>query len=256
MQRKSVLVDDLHTTYVQVPGKQPPIVWLHGWGDSADTFLPVITSLRTGQAAIALNLPGFGGSQHPKEPWNVSDYAAFTAKFLNKLGITEVCAVVGHSNGGAVAVRLLDSNPAITNHLILISAAGIRSTADQRLHRQAFKVLAKTGRVVTRPLGKRIQGTLKKQLYKKAGSDYLLLPHMQETFKKVVAEDIRDSARALSQKTLLIWGEADEATPVFMGQAYNSLIANSKLVVVPGADHFVHQGKAAEVSAEIDKFLS
>lgn len=256
MQQKSAVVQDLLTTYKLKPGNKSVLLFLHGWGDSADTFAPLLQELNTKATIVSLNLPGFGGSQHPSEPWSVSDYAAFTAQFLRKIGVEELQCVIGHSNGGAVAVRLLVSFPDLSKKAVLMASAGIRSTADQRLHRQAFKLLAKSGRIVTRPLGSRIQSRLKRQLYKKAGSDYLLLPHMQETFKKVVAEDVRESAKQLTQDVLLIWGKDDTATPLFMAEAYAELIPHSILTVIDDADHFVHQSHAQSVATAIQDFIS
>lgn len=256
MQQKNIVVGDLLATYRQQTGSGNPVLLLHGWGDSAETFQQLIAALPRHCSVIAVNLPGFGGSQNPSKPWNVSDYADFVKSFLDKLTIAELTAVIGHSNGGAIAVRLLANHPKISRKLVLIAAAGIRSTADQRLHRQAFKLLAKSGRVMTRPLGVRIQTRLKTQLYKKAGSDYLLLPHMQETFKKIVAEDVREAAKKLTQQTQLIWGQNDESTPVFMAQAYADLIQHATLHIFPDADHFVHQQEAGPVARLIGDFIS
>jgi pimeloyl-ACP methyl ester carboxylesterase len=255
MQQRTLIVADLLVKYGVKNGEGAPILFLHGWGDSMDTFEQLVSVLASPKPILAVNLPGFGGSQSPKTAWNVSDYAVFVDKFLKKLEVTKLTAVVGHSNGGAIAVRLLAGQPDVSKKLVLLAAAGIRSTADQRLHRQAFKLVAKSGRLLTKPLGKRIQGRLKMQLYKKAGSDYLLLPNMQETFKKIVAEDVRDAAAGLSVQTLLIWGDADAATPLFMAKAYQELIKGADLKVIAEADHFVHIHEAEKVANYIRAFV-
>ncbi len=256
MQHKSCIVNELHCQYTVSGNKGSfDIVWLHGWGDQAATFSAVLANMPSASRHFALQLPGFGGSQAPKSPWGVTEYAHFVAAWMEKLGLKNV-VLIGHSNGGAMAVMLASQRPDLIAKLVLIAASGIRSTAEQRLHRQAFKLLAKTGRVVTKPLNATMREKLKRLLYKKAGSDYLLVPHMQESFKKVVAEDVRGSASAVRQPVLLIWGEADEATPLFMGEAYASVLPESRLITIPGASHFVHQEQPERVARDIQEFVA
>ena len=254
METKSAIVAGVHAVYTWRSGRGIPIICLHGWADSAQGFTPLLQALQTKRPIYCLNLPGFGGSQAPPHPWGVTDYAHFVSEFMQKMQLNSA-VLMGHSNGGAIAVKVAAEQPALVDRLILIASAGIRSTADQRLHRQAFKWLAKTGRVVSRPLGQHMQSRLKRQLYKKAGSDYLLVPHMHETFKKVVGEDVRQAAQSCVCPALLIWGDQDTATPLFMAQAYAELMPQSHLEIIEGATHFVHQEAAPQVARVVEGFL-
>src|ERR1700761_1960117 len=99
-----VVVDSLLTQYVRT-GKGKVVLLLHGWGDSAAGLRDLQAVLGKRYDVIALNLPGFGGTGNPPVAWGLTDYAQFVAHFLHKIGVSDVYAVLGHSNGGAIAIR-------------------------------------------------------------------------------------------------------------------------------------------------------
>ena len=55
---------------------------------------------------------------------------------------------------------------------------------------------------------------------------------------KAVNEDVTEDAKKVSVPTFILWGEKDDETPVEMAYRFNELIKDSKLVVLPGKDHF------------------
>ncbi len=83
----------------------------------------------------------------------------------------------------------------------------------------------------------------------------LVAEHMQETFKRVVSDDIAASARSLTLPSLLIYGRNDEATPFRYGQILQESIVNSKLDVLQHAGHFVHLDEPSLVATKIKTFL-
>jgi len=83
----------------------------------------------------------------------------------------------------------------------------------------------------------------------------LVAPHLQETFKQTVRQDIQNDARKLKLPTLLIYSAKDAAVPLEDGQKLAKLIPESKLVQLEEADHFVHKTAADEVTQAIKDFL-
>jgi pimeloyl-ACP methyl ester carboxylesterase len=84
----------------------------------------------------------------------------------------------------------------------------------------------------------------------------LVAEHLQETFKKVVSDDVRDDAAKLSIPTLLMYGDKDEQTPLRYGELYHELIAGSTLEVLGGADHFLQLDEAPKVLRLTEEFLA
>ncbi len=233
----NIVVDDLMTNY-EMLGSGEVVLFLHGWGDNLQTFNSLRNNLAKKYKTIALDLPGFGKTEAPKEVWGLSDYAKFLSSFLVKLDIGKVKVLIGHSNGGAVAIKSVADNILDAEKLVLLSSAGIR---DQQKGKRLFlKVIAKTGKVATFWLPLSSKQKLQKKLYGTVGSDMLLVPNLKETFKKTASEDVQSSAREITQPTLLIYGDNDKATPPIYGRIYHELIANSELEIIGSADHFVH----------------
>ena len=137
---------------------------------------------------------------------------------------------------------------------MLLSSAGIRNEYKGR--NKALRILAKAGKLVTAPLPASTRQTLRRKAYKTIGSDMLVAEHLQETFKRVVTDDVRTDAAQLAIPVLLIYGEQDQDTPVWYGEQYHELMNASTLEILPGAGHFVHRDRPDDVRQAIVEFLA
>ncbi|HLG90763.1 MAG TPA: alpha/beta hydrolase, partial [Candidatus Saccharimonadales bacterium] len=99
----NVVVNGLMTNYQKV-GSGKIILCLPGWGDTITTFDKLIDELKEKYTVLALDLPGFGGTQAPSKAWSLEDYADFTDAWLKKIKAGKTYAIVGHSYGGATAI--------------------------------------------------------------------------------------------------------------------------------------------------------
>ncbi|MGN6358630.1 MAG: alpha/beta fold hydrolase [Novosphingobium sp.] len=94
--------------YVKSWGEGRPVVLIHGWPLSADSWDPVALALaENGYRAIAYDRRGFGRSQ---QPWTGYDYDTFAddlAAVMEARGATENVALVGFSMGGGEVARYL-----------------------------------------------------------------------------------------------------------------------------------------------------
>ena len=250
-----VVVNSLLTQYEsRGPASGAPlIVLLHGWGDSAAGLRQLQKALAADARVIAVDLPGFGGTEAPHEVWGLDEYAHFVADFLKKINAGPVAVLAGHSNGGAIALRGLGKGWLQADKLVLLASAGIRGEYKGRV--KALRYAAKAGKVLTMALPKSVQQKIRKKAYRTIGSDMLVAEHLQETFKQVVTDDTRADADALTIPALLLYGEQDDATPVRYGEMYHEHINGSTLEVFPGAGHFVHLDRPKEVVAAIQEFM-
>ena len=173
--------------------------------------------------------------------------------FLKKINKSGLYAVVAHSNGGAIAIRAISKNLLTPSRLVLLSSAGVRGEYKGRV--KAIRLVTKAGKALTSPLPKTTKTKLRKYVYKTVGSDMLVAEHLQETFKKVVTDDVRDDAKNVDAVTLLIYGEKDSSTPPNFGRIFHELIPDSTLEIIGGAGHFIHIDRRREVVKLIEDFL-
>jgi pimeloyl-ACP methyl ester carboxylesterase len=248
-----VIVDGLLTTY-EVTGSGKLIVLLHGWADSHQGFKDLQQELSKKYKVLSLDLPGFGNTQRPKIPWNLDNYAHFVHDVIDKLDYEKLYAIVGHSNGGGIAIRAVGEQILSPERLVLLAPAGIRS--GNSIRKSTLKAIAKTGKVATLWMPYSYRKKLRSRLYGVVGSDMLIVPEMQETFKRTVSQDIQADARNLKIPTLLIFAENDRAVPLSNGQRLRSLIPYAKLEVLSQAGHFVHLEQPEKVRNLIEEFLA
>lgn len=246
-----IVIDSLMTQYERM-GKGKAVLILHGWGDSSAGWRRFSDELAKKFEVIAVDLPGFGGTQMPNEPWGISNYAAFVGSFLKKVKI-QPFVIIGHSNGGAIAIRGLANKDFQTDKLVLLDSAGIRTEYLGR--KKALRLITKTGKVLSRPLPSSVRKRLRRKVYQSIGSDMLVVERLQETFKLVVTDDVQQDAATLKLPTLLIYGEDDLSTPVQFGRMFHHLIGGSKFEVLPGAGHFAHLDQPTEVMQRIQEFI-
>ncbi len=101
-----------------------PVVFVHGLGGSWQNWLENMPAVALGHRVIALDLPGFGGSDMPSEPITITRFAEAVEGLCDQLGLGPV-AVVGNSMGGFTAAELAIRQPDRVERLVLVAAAGI-----------------------------------------------------------------------------------------------------------------------------------
>lgn len=229
-----------------------PVVVLHGWGANLAAIEPIVAPLAAETEVLALDLPGFGDSADPPEPWGSDDYARFLSRLLEAAGISR-CHLVGHSRGGAIAICLAAERPELVERIVLCDSAGLRP---KRGWRYRVRVgLAKLGRLLGlfgspgRRLQERIRGRV-------ASTDYLeASPQMRDTFRRVIAEDLSGLLPGIEKPCLLVWGGEDADTPPWMGERMAELLPDGALVVLEDAGHYAYADQPAAFARTAVHFL-
>jgi len=114
------------TTHVADDGSGPPLVLLHGYGDSADVWRRVAPALGE-RRILGIDLPPFGRSESPRVVDLMPFYLELLPALLADLGV-ERAALVGHSLGGAVALRLAAARPDLVSGLAVVAPAGLATS--------------------------------------------------------------------------------------------------------------------------------
>ncbi len=229
------------TVNFKVAGEGPVILILHGWGSSSDSWVTVQKVLAdAGFTVFCPDLPGFGKSETPKTPWEVSDYVEWTLSFLDSRGIKEFF-LLSHSFGGRIAIKLAAKYPERIRALVFCAAAGLKHKPD--LKTQIIFFLSKIGSILLAPrIMNRVKDTARNVFYLFfRHRDYVKAPaNMRETMKKVLAEDLLPYLPVITTKTLIVWGKRDKILPVEDAHIFNEAIRNSRLEIMGAADHSPH----------------
>ena len=235
------------------------VVLLHGWGCSGEMMRSVGQHLAKDMTVLAVDFPAHGESSNPPEPWGVPEFAACLKELLTRLDFLP-CSVIAHSFGGRVVIELASADAVLFDRIILTGAAGIRKQADEKSSRKSSAYKRLKG-LVEFARKCRIFGSLpdkwQEALIQKYGSkDYAALsPEMRRTFVKVVNYDQSAKLSAIRNSTLLLWGDKDTETPLWMGQQMEKEIPDSALVVLEGGTHFAYLEHAARFNAIAHSFL-
>ncbi len=237
-----------------------PLLLLHGWGGKCDSFLPVTRDFQDTHRVYAVDFPGHGQSGEPPEPWSADEYARLIALFIEEMGIAG-CDVIAHSHGGRVTLALASSRPELVGKLVLTGCAGLppRHTAAQDARSRRYQRLKKL--VSLKAVGalfgeKRIAAWREALIQKYGSSDYKALnPSMRATFNRLVRQDMTDCLGKIQSPTLLIWGEEDTATPLWMGQEMERRIPDAGLVTLPGCGHFAYLDRYPEFRTIVRQFI-
>ncbi|MFW6212174.1 MAG: alpha/beta fold hydrolase [Spirochaetota bacterium] len=126
------------TVYVRESGGATPLptlLCIHGNLGSGRWFEPLLE--RYPGRAIAPDMPNFGQSEHIDE-CSMAAYARSITAICDELGV-ERAAVLGHSLGGAVAMELLATYPALVERLILVDSSPIDGLVTPKEHYPAIE---------------------------------------------------------------------------------------------------------------------
>ncbi len=245
-------VRGLRTRYL-IRGSGPAVLVLHGWGASIEAVQPIIAGLAPVATVHALDLPGFGQSEPPPRPWGVADYQEFLAAFMDALEI-ERPTIVGHSNGGRIAIRMAATEPRRAARLVLVDSAGIRPKRTLRWYRRVG--MAKLGKYAARWLGAPGERLRARIVGRVASTDYAAAGEMRPTLVRLVNSDLREYLPRISVPALLVWGADDTDTPVADGRMMEKLIPDAGLVVLEGAGHYSYIDQAASFARIVTHFIA
>ncbi len=218
--------------------KDKTILYLHGWNASYQTLLPLTQNLEE-YNELFLDLPGCGKHKDPKEPLMISDYITIIKENFSEQ-IDKITFIVGHSFGGKLAVKLANHLPNLKG-LFLISPSILKG---KRSFKYYYKVLkykfCKKLHLNTKNMGS--------EDYKNAS----LI--MKKTLVNIVNEDGRKEIKILHCPTLLIWGNKDMATPIYMAYKIKKTMKNCEVIEIQG-DHFAYLNKKNHVKEILTYFI-
>jgi pimeloyl-ACP methyl ester carboxylesterase len=223
------------------------VVILQGWGTDLGVYDTVADAINEKYKVVQFDFPGFGGSDEPKEAWNVDAFADFFCDFMSALGIRKT-TLIGHSYGGRVIIKLAarQNLPFEITNIVLIDSAGI-------LPKRSFwqKAKVKRYKILKKFLNLKLIYALFPEVIddwrsRQGSADYRnATPIMRQCLVMAVNEDLTELLPKIQQDTLLIWGDLDTATPIGDAKIMETKIPGAGLAVLEGTGHFSFLEKPA-----------
>lgn len=107
---------------IDTGGGTSALVFLHYWGGSSRTWMPVIGHLSGQHRCVAIDFRGWGKSTQTATDHSLATLATDVLAVIDKLGLEEF-VLLGHSMGGKVAQLVAAMQPAGLNGLVLFAPA-------------------------------------------------------------------------------------------------------------------------------------
>jgi pimeloyl-ACP methyl ester carboxylesterase len=120
-------LDGYDTRALELEGEGPPLVFFHGYSDSADTWRLLLDGLaRRNRAALAVDLPGFGTADplRPDDPI-LPQLDGFGRAAVREAAPDGGAVVVGNSLGGCLALRLAEQEELALAGAVPVAPAGL-----------------------------------------------------------------------------------------------------------------------------------
>jgi len=274
---RRVTVDGMHTHYLEA-GVGPVLLLLHGHEQSATSWRWVIPALARTHRVLALSLPGHGetaaavGDHAPD-----CDRARFVAAFLDTLHIDPPLDLVGHSAGGALALRLALADPQRIRSLTLVSSAGLGREVHPLLALDTLPVIGELAIMISRlPGGDWGRITMSTAMLFaqpwRAPAEFVIEQHAlgrrpgqleasTATARALFGptgqrQILLDHLPTLTMPTLVIWGGCDYVLPAHQARTAVNRLPDGRLSMFPNCGHLPHVEQPDRFTAVLGDWLT
>jgi pimeloyl-ACP methyl ester carboxylesterase len=248
----------------------PPIVFVHGLSGTWQNWLENLPYFAQKRRCIAMDLPGFGFSEMPREKISISGYARHVDALCEQLDLGQI-VVVGNSMGGFVTAEMQIRYPERVVSAVLVSAAGISITnLRRRPVLTTARMIAALGAtsasqsrfLATRPHLRwaftnfvfrhptRLAPDLVYEQVRGAGR-----PGFVDAMDALTSYDFRDRLPEIKCPTLIVWGDSDMLVPVEDAAEFERLIPESRTVILEDTGHTPMLERPTKFNELLDEFI-
>lgn len=243
-----------------------PILFLHGFGASLQTWDTWAQALSDEYRVISVDLPGFGlTGEDPSGIYTDQRSVEVLEAFLKELNIPKV-VLVGNSMGGKFAWQFAARYPNQVTKLVLISPDGYASPGIEYGKKIEVPAIADLYRyffsrmflVMNLKPAYANPNTLNDALVNRY-YDLMLAPGVRGAIlgrmQQTVLQDPVPSLSSIQVPTLLIWGEKDAFIPIRNSNDYLKVMPNAKRVSLPNIGHLPQEEQPSIGLAALKDFL-
>lgn len=243
-------------------GSGPAVILLHGFGGHTYSFRYTIPALAKTRRVIAVDLKGFGYSERPPE----SDYsqgaqARLVVALMDRLGV-EKAALVGHSLGGGVAMRVAAGWPERVERLAL--AASVPGDRFRWLLPPATPLLKPFLPLFSRIVSRRLLSisVYDRSFLTEEVRDCYRAPLRLRGSMRGLYQMIRDARKdkpidfgRITMPVRILWGERERVLPRWFRDRLRKRLPQSKTVTIARAGHLLLEERPDECNAALMEFL-
>jgi pimeloyl-ACP methyl ester carboxylesterase len=256
-----VKIDGFRIAY-QRRGQGSPLVLLHGAFSDSRAWRRQLEELSDEFTVVAWDAPGCGQSSDPPVDFGLSDYADCLSKLIDILDLKHP-HLLGLSFGGGLALEFYGRYPKVSKSLILASAyAGWAGSlppeeVESRLRRVMKEIDLPPSQWVRGYLPSLFTASVSQEVVDEAVAMMLdTKPHGLRTMLHAFAKaDLRNVLPLIIVPTLLLYGDADQRSPLNVANDLHSKISTSKLVVMHGVGHESNMEAPETFNNEVRQFL-
>jgi pimeloyl-ACP methyl ester carboxylesterase len=251
-------------------GRGPAVVLVHGFASSLYTWKDVLPALVPDHDVVALDLPGFGGSERPAD-LSFPELPEAVLGLMDELGIARA-ALVGNSMGGAVAALVAADQPSRITALVLIDAAGF-NLGPGEAPAMVRLAMSPVGSLMTRLPFKRlaVEQSLRQVFHDHAHvTDERVAEYVDGLQRPGALASIGSLGRSLGERggivrellpriqapTLVVWGREDRWIPVAHADLFVNAIAGARKVVLDDCGHMPQAEEPEAVGGLLREFLA
>ena len=128
----SAIIIDGKLLHYETFGRGKPLIFLHGWLGSWRYWMPSMELMSEHGRTYALDLWGFGDSDHANGKYSVPQYVDLLEAFIEEMGIGSM-TLIGHALGAAVAMHYAIKKPEHVARIMTISAPITGNTINRKL---------------------------------------------------------------------------------------------------------------------------
>lgn len=227
------------------------IIFIHGLGESLESWRHQINFFSKKFKVIALDLRGHGKSSIPKKKIEIGDFAEDVKGLLDHLGIKKA-HFCGLSMGALVLFEMYKRCPDYFLSMILVAArhkfppaqtAVLEGMSMEIIGAEVatFALAANAPEQLKEEVAKMIAGTKKDAYIQSAEATSML--------------DYSELLPKIKVPTLIIVGELDIVTPVSSAEIINKSIQGSILQIIPGVGHLPNREASEKFNNLLDEFL-
>ena len=266
-------IDGTSVNYVDIgeQGGHRPMVFVHGLSGQWQNWLENIPRFAQERRVVAMDLPGHGMSEMPREKISIELYGNFVTDLCRRLDLAPA-VLVGNSMGGFVAAEVAIRAPEIVERLMLLSSAGVsQMDIARRPVMLAGKVagflatanLAQKRYIARRPVLRHWVMALIVRHPSRIKADAMFeglmkgadKPGFEDALRANLEYDMRDRIPQIGAPTVVIWGEKDMIIPVKDADAFVSMIDGARKIVIKDTGHVPMFERPPTFNKLLEEFL-